>query len=406
MIKKLILVLNCGSSSIKFSIINPITFIVLIHGVVETIDNFTFIKIQDLINKKKYLNQLNKITIYEQLITMIFDTLSKKYTNYFDSIIGIGHRVVHGGKYAKKSMIINRDVLLKIKKASIFAPLHNPFHLLAIKSSLKRMSHLRHSNVAVFDTSFHQTLPKESFLYAIPYYFYKNYSIRKYGAHGINHLYVTQQCANFLKKSVDQLNIISCHLGSGSSVTAVVNGKSIDTSMGLTPLEGLAMGTRCGDIDPYIIFYMINKLKISVDEVQKILTNNSGMLGISSISSDFRELEQKYNTHKRAKLSIDIFCNRVSKYISGYSSLMHGRLDAVIFTGGVGENSSFIRKNIIQKLSLLNLFIDEQKNLKENTRNRCIHAKNSSTILVIPANENQIIAQESYRLLEKKNLYV
>ncbi|VFP83603.1 acetate/propionate family kinase [Buchnera aphidicola] len=398
--KKLILVLNCGSSSIKFSIIDPVKCIAYIDGIVELIQSTTSLMVYDHITDKKLLNKFNEVGSYKKLIILIFDILSSKYKNYLDFVIGIGHRVVHGGQYLKKPMIINDDVLLKVQESSIFAPLHNPFHLIAITVSLQKMLKLKNNNVAVFDTAFHHTIPKESFLYAIPYRFYKNHSIRRYGAHGINHLYVTQQCSLLLKKPINQLNIISCHLGSGSSITAIVNGKSVDTSMGLTPLEGLVMGTRCGDIDPYIIFYMIQQLKMSVTDVQKLLTKESGVLGISSITSDFRELENRYYVDKRAKLSINMFCRRVSKYISGYSSLMCGKLDAIIFTGGIGENSSFIRKKIVKKLSLLNFFIDIKKNIKNNKTNFFINTIDSRSIFVIRANENQVIAQETYSCLQ------
>ncbi|VFP78102.1 Acetate kinase [Buchnera aphidicola (Cinara cuneomaculata)] len=398
--KKLILVLNCGSSSIKFSIIDPVKIVKYIDGIVEFMQTTASLIIYDYIVDKKLLNKFDNINSYEQLIILIFDILSSKYKNYINYVIGIGHRVVHGGEYLNKSMIIDHDVLLKIQQASIFAPLHNPFHIIAIQISLQKISKLKNSNIAVFDTAFHHTIPKKSFLYAIPYRFYKNYSIRRYGAHGINHLYITQTCSLFLKKSLDQVNIISCHLGSGSSITAIVNGQSVDTSMGLTPLEGLIMGTRCGDIDPSIIFYMVQHLGISITEVQKILTKESGVLGISDLTSDFRELEKKYYMHKKVKLSIDMFCHRVCKYISGYSVLMNGRLDAIVFTGGIGENSSFIRNKIIKKLSLLNFFVDIKKNIKNNKKNFFINTDCSKPILVVQANENQIIAQETYDLLK------
>ncbi|VFP84884.1 Acetate kinase [Buchnera aphidicola (Cinara splendens)] len=397
--KKLILVLNCGSSSIKFSVIDPILEITYLDGIVDIINSKISLMIKNLIKKTILRKEFEKMDSYKKLIKLIFTTLLCKYKNYLDDIVGIGHRVVHGGPCLKKSMIINPNVLLKIKQSSIFAPLHNPFHVVAIKVALKMMSALQHNNVVVFDTAFHHTIPKKAFLYAIPYKFYKNYSIRRYGAHGINHFYVLKKSSFVLKKPINCLNIISCHLGSGSSITAIVDGQSVDTSMGLTPLEGVAMGTRCGDIDPYIIFYMVNELNIPINEVQKILTKESGVLGISSITSDFRQLEEKYSTHKSAKLSIDIFCYRVSKYISGYSSLMQGRLDAIIFTGGIGENSSFIRQKIIHKLSLLSLFIDVRKNERNYKKNIFINSTNSIPILVIPANENQIIAQETYNLV-------
>ncbi|ABJ90591.1 acetate/propionate family kinase [Buchnera aphidicola] len=403
--KKLILVLNCGSSSVKFSIIDVIEGVLYISGIANTINNVSFLKIYDIKKKIKIVKKNISTDSYKKLILLICDLLFIHFNKYLKLIIGIGHRIVHGGKDIKKSMIINKKILLKIKKSAIFAPLHNPYHLIAIKIILNKFVKLKNRNVAVFDTSFHQTMPKKSFLYGIPYSFYKKYSIRKYGAHGINHFYITHECSLFLKKSTNNLNIISCHLGSGSSITAIVNGKSIDTSMGLTPLEGLVMGTRCGDIDPYIIIYMIKKLNFSITQIQKILTKSSGVLGISSITSDFRELEKKYYSHKKAKLAIDIFCRRVSKYIAGYSSLMpKGKLDAIVFTGGIGENSSFIRKKIIKNLSIIGFFLDIEKNLiKTGNNNRFIHTINSKPILVIPADENKIIAKETYNILIKNN---
>ncbi|VFP85762.1 Acetate kinase [Buchnera aphidicola (Cinara pseudotaxifoliae)] len=397
--KKLILVLNCGSSSVKFSVIDPVLEITYLDGILDIINSKISLMIKNLVQNTTLFKKFKQINSYNELIELIFTTLFCKYKNYLDNIVGIGHRVVHGGPFLKKSMIVNSDVLLKIQRSSIFAPLHNPFHVTAIKVALQQMLMLQHKNVVVFDTSFHHTIPKKAFLYAIPYKFYKDHFIRRYGAHGINHLYVLKKSSLILKRPINRLNIISCHLGSGSSITAIVNGQSVDTSMGFTPLEGLVMGTRCGDIDPCIIFYMVNELNIPVNEVQKILTKESGVLGISSITSDFRELEEKYDTHKLAKLSINIFCYRVSKYISGYSSLMEGRLDAVIFTGGIGENSSFIRQKIIHKLSLLNLFIDTKKNKTSHKKNIFINKIGSIPILVISANENYIIAQETYNLV-------
>ncbi|MCW5197745.1 acetate kinase [Buchnera aphidicola] len=404
MLKKLILVLNCGSSSLKFSILDPNSKKIYVSGMIERLflkNTVVFI----YSDKKRYTKNLSDYTNYSDALNFIFKKIKNKYFNCYNKIYGIGHRIVHGGDKLNKSVIITDKILKIIKKFSIFAPLHNPANLKGIQISKKFFPHLKKNNVAVFDTSFHSSLPKSSFLYAIPYKFYKKNKIRRYGAHGISHNYILNKTSKVLNKSKNLLNIISCHLGNGSSVTAIKSGKSIDTSMGLTPLEGLVMGTRSGDLDPAIIFFMYNKLGLSIESIEKILTHKSGLLGISTKSSDCRYSEKNYQYNKNSKLAIKIFCHRVAKYIGAYSTLMNGRLDAVVFTGGIGENSFLIRRKVISKLNLLGLYID--KNINTNTKfhkKYFINTKNSIKILVIPTKEELFIAQETQKLINKKNI--
>ncbi|AEH39709.1 acetate kinase [Buchnera aphidicola (Cinara tujafilina)] len=396
---QLILVLNCGSSSFKFSIINPSTSIVYLSGVSDNFySNNTLICLKQFQKEIRYI-YLKKYMSYKNIIKEIFKILLVQYKDYMNNVVGIGHRVVHGGDKIKSSVIINNTILDIIKENSIFAPIHNPINLLGIQIALILIPHLKSKNIAVFDTVFHHTIPQYSYLYGIPYYFYEYYSLRRYGAHGINHYYVSKVSAVFLKKQKN-LNIISCHLGSGSSVTAIVRGQSIDTSMGLTPLEGLIMGTRCGNLDPSIIIYMSEVLHLKISVIKKILNEESGILGINKISSDFRILEKLYYQNKMVKLSIKMYCYHLAKYISSYTVCMKGRLDAIIFTGGIGENSHLVRKNTIDQLSLLNLIINNKRNLEIHSgRSGFINASNSLPIIVIPANENQIIAEDTLKLV-------
>lgn len=397
---QLILVLNCGSSSFKFSIVDPIKKTTYLSGISDDFyANKTAIYFKEFQSEAKHFT-LNKKLSYKNIIKFIFNKLMSRYQCYMNYVIGIGHRVVHGGSIIKSSVIINDSILDIIKKTSIFAPIHNPINLLGIKMSLALAPCFMKKNVAVFDTVFHQTMPKYSYLYGIPYYFYSKYSLRRYGAHGINHFYITKVTSILLNKKKNKLNIISCHLGSGSSVAAVVNGKSLDTSMGLTPLEGLIMGTRCGNIDPSIILYMSEVLGIKISSIKKILNEESGVLGINNISSDFRKLENLYYKNKKVKLSIDMYCYHLAKYIASYIVCMNNRLDAIVFTGGIGENSILIRINTINKLSLLNLHINKRKNLLIHSgKSGFIHSSTSLPIIVIPANENQIIAEDTLQLI-------
>ncbi|CAL4042398.1 Acetate kinase [Buchnera aphidicola (Tetraneura ulmi)] len=401
---KLVLVLNCGSSSLKFSIIDTVEKKVYLSGLAERL----YLKDTRLIwstshSSKKNIILFNKEIDHNEILKIIKKEILFKNKELFNRIGVIGHRVVHGGRYIKKTTIIDKKVISHIHEASIFSPLHNPINLLGINFSLENFPKLYKRNVAVFDTSFFYSMKEKSYLYAIPYSLYNDYGIRKYGAHGTSHKYVCMKASTFLKKPFSNINIISCHLGNGSSISAIKNGICVDTSMGLTPLEGLVMGTRSGDIDPSIIFFMYEKLHYTIKEINELLINKSGLLGLSQSTSDFRDLELNYYSDERAKLAIDIFCFRLRKYISSYFSLMDGELDGIVFTGGIGENSSLVREKSLKNLSWFgNIFVDYKKNnnsFKKNDNLIIDISKNSNVpILVIPTDEEFAIAKESFSL--------
>ncbi|WMC18801.1 MAG: acetate kinase [Enterobacteriaceae bacterium PSpicST2] len=395
MIKKLILILNFGSSSLKFSIINSNNNYKIITGLCE------YFKKNNYIIKWKINNSIYKIKKKkEEILKFIFIEIILKNKIISDKLYSIGHRIVHGGELFSNSVIINNKIINSIKKFISFAPLHNIEHLIGIYNSFKFFPDLFKKNVAVFDTAFHQSIPKKSFLYALPYNLYKKYKIRRYGAHGISHKFVTFETSKFLNIKIKNLNIITCHLGNGCSIAAIKNGKCIDTSMGLTPLEGLIMGTRCGDIDPSIIFYLYNYLGIKIKKINEILNKESGLLGLSEISNDCRNIEKNYKNNSQFKLAIDVFCYKLSKYIGSYSILMYDHLDAIVFTGGIGENSVLIRKLTINSLNFLGFKIDNKLNEKINYIKYGIITKSKSRIsLVIPSNEEIIIAKDTNNLI-------
>ncbi|AEO07987.1 acetate kinase [Buchnera aphidicola] len=401
-LKNLILVLNCGSSSIKFAILDPKNKKKYLYGIVECLFlSNTYVKWTCL--KKQYNKKIGSHINHKDALNFIIDHILLKQKSICQKIIGIGHRVVHGGNQIKQSILIDDYVIDCIKNATCFAPLHNPANLIGIKTIIKKYSILSNFNVAVFDTSFYQNMPETSFLYAIPYKFYKKHGIRRYGAHGISHNYIAHEMGIILNKKFNSLNIITCHLGNGCSISAICNGICVDTSMGLTPLEGLVMGTRSGDIDPSIIFFMHKQLNISIDKIEMILNKQSGLLGLSEISSDFRYFEKAYNLEKAAKRSVQVFCHRLSKYISGYMSLMENRLDAVVFTGGIGENVSLIRELTFSKLALLNFKIDLKLNyLTVGGKSGLITESRSRPVFVIATNEELAIAQETINIINKK----
>ncbi|VAX76890.1 Acetate kinase [Serratia symbiotica] len=400
MSSKLVLVLNCGSSSLKFAIIDAISGKTFLSGLAECFCS-PEAHIKWEVDGAKHESDLVSSTsaAHSEALHFIVNSILDKKPALSAQITSIGHRIVHGGEKFTTSTIINDDVIQGIRDTVPFAPLHNPAHLIGIAEAFKAFPQLRNKNVAVFDTTFHQTMPERSYLYALPYSLYRDHGIRRYGAHGTSHFYVTQEGSKILHKPMEEVNIISCHLGNGSSVTAVCNGKCVDTSMGLTPLEGLVMGTRSGDIDPAIIFYLHDTLGICIDQIKKILTQDSGLLGLTGISSDCRYVEENYNRKVDAKRAMDVFCHRLAKYIGAYSVLMEGRLDAVIFTGGIGENSSKVRELTLGKLGLLGFEIDHARNMAARFRKAgAITKDNSRLALVIPTNEELIIAQDAFRL--------
>lgn len=395
MLNKLILVLNCGSSSLKFAIINVATGNEHVSGLAECF-NLPEARIKWKLDQKKYKASLGAGAAHSEALKFLVDTIFADRPELLKGIQAIGHRIVHGGEKYTRSVIIDDSVLQGIEKASAFAPLHNPAGLIGITEAFKAFPHLKNKNVAVFDTAFHTTMPKEAYLYAIPYKLYKDHGIRRYGFHGISHYFVSRQAAKMLGKPVNELNIITCHLGNGASVSSIKNGKCIETSMGLTPLEGLVMGTRSGDIDPAIMFFLYNNLNMSVEDINNMLNKRSGLLGLTAVSSDCRYVEENYGKDENATNALDIFIHRLVKYIGGYSVLLDGRLDAIVFTGGIGENSECVRRGVLEKLTILGFELDQKRNLAMRFGKAGeISKEGTRPALVIPTNEELVIAQDA-----------
>lgn len=398
MSSKLVLVLNCGSSSLKFAIIDAVNGEEHISGLAECF-HLPEARIKWKMDGGKEEAALGAGAAHSEALKFIVNKILSKKPELSAELVAIGHRIVHGGEKLTKSMLINDAVIEGIKESIPFAPLHNPAHLIGIDEALKSFPKLADKNVAVFDTAFHQTMPEESYLYALPYKLYLDHHVRRYGAHGTSHFYVTQEAAKMLNKPVEEVNLITCHLGNGGSVSAIRNGKCVDTSMGLTPLEGLVMGTRSGDIDPAIIFHLHDSLGMSVDQINKMLTKESGLLGLTEVTSDCRYVEDNYTTKPDAKRAMDVFCHRLAKYIGSYTSLMEGRLDAVVFTGGIGENAAMVRELSLGKLGLLGFEVDHERNLAARFgKSGAINKEGTRTALVIPTNEELVIAQDAARL--------
>lgn len=398
MSSKLVLVLNCGSSSLKFAIIDALTGDEYLSGLAECF-HLPEARIKWKMDGGKHEAQLGAGAAHSEALNFIVNTILVQKPELSEQLVAIGHRIVHGGEKYTHSVVVDDTVIQGIKDASSFAPLHNPAHLIGIAEALKSFPRLKDKNVVVFDTAFHQTMPAESYLYALPYKLYEEHSIRRYGAHGTSHYYVTQEAAKYLNKPVEELNIITCHLGNGGSVAAIRNGECVDTSMGLTPLEGLVMGTRCGDIDPAIVFFLHDSLGMSVDDINKMLTKESGLLGLTEVTSDCRYVEDNYKEKADAKRAMDVYCHRLAKYIGSYTALMEGRLDAVIFTGGIGENAAMVRELSLAKLGLLDFEVDHQRNLAARFGHAgFINKEGTRPALVIPTNEELVIAQDAYRL--------
>lgn len=347
-----ILVINSGSSSIKYKLFEMPEGKLLSKGLIEHIGE-PGSEIKDHYTGLKFILEANH------------------------QVHIVGHRVVHGAESFTRPVIINAAVIRKIRQCALLAPLHNPANLTGILAAKKLMPGVK--QVAVFDTAFHQTLPEYAYVYGIPYRFYAQSRIRKYGFHGTSHHYVAVEAARIIKRPLDKLKIVTCHLGNGCSITAVKYGKSVDTSMGFTPLEGLVMGTRCGDIDPALITYLMREFKLGADQIDSLLNKESGLKGISGLSNDMRALEKKYTTDKRAKLAIDIFVYRIRKYIGSYIAVMGG-VDAVVFTAGIGEHQTGIRSRVC--------------------RDAFAFLKKKPRIMVVPTDEELMIARQSYRLVK------
>lgn len=390
-----ILVLNCGSSSIKFAIILSTSGETPLRGLAENLFTDHGLLTYEADGKKK-TQRLAASADHQQTLQDIVKILTQ-FDHLKQQLIAVGHRVVHGGEFFAKSVLIDDSVIDAIHKTSVMAPLHNPANLAGIKSALFAFPDL--PQIAVFDTAFFQTLAAEAFLYALPYSLYKEHRIRKYGFHGTSHYFVGHQAAEMLNKKYETCNLITAHLGNGCSVTAIRHGKAVDTSMGFTPLEGLIMGTRSGDIDPSLPGFIIDQLGYSAAQVNALLNKESGLLGISELTNDCRELEQqaKQGNHQ-AQLALDMFCYRLVKYIGSYMAVV-GPLDALVFTGGIGENSAYIREKVVSYLPHLGLAIDQAHNNQMRFgRSGAIHDSGSTPVLAIATNEEWVIAQDAARL--------
>lgn len=389
-----ILVINCGSSSIKFKFFEMPEEKVVSYGIVE--------KIGEEISIFKYSGKVNienklKVKNHQEGLKLIASTLLENEIKDIEEIKGIGHRVVHGGEGFVSSVRIDDEVIKKIEEHLYLAPLHNPHNLAGIKGCVEIFP--KSIQVASFDTAFHTTMPELSFLYAIPYEFYQKYKIRRYGFHGTSHRYVARRTAEIMGKGKYEINVITCHLGNGCSITAVKNGKSYDTSMGLTPLEGLIMGTRSGDIDPGVILYLIEGLNLKPSEVSDILNKKSGLLGVSGVSNDFRNLLPLYNKDERVTLSIDMFCYRLKKYIGSYMAVL-GNVDAITFTGGIGENVPLVREKSLSNMEMFGIKIDIEKNKEITGKEGEISSEDSKVkVFVIPTNEELRIAFDTYQIV-------
>ena len=395
-----VLVLNCGSSSLKYQIINMENETLLAKGIAERIGiEGSFVKHEPVDKEKHVIN--TTLNNHKDAIKVVLDALidaDHGVLSSLDEINAVGHRVVHAGEMFSGSVMINQEVVDALEECSDLAPLHNPPNLMGIYACQEILPDV--PMVGVFDTAFHQTMPKSSYLYALPYELYEIYKVRRYGFHGTSHKYVALKTAELLGKPLEELKIVTCHLGNGASMAAVLNGQSIDTTMGFTPLEGLAMGTRCGDIDPAIISFVMEKEKIDINEMNNIMNKKSGVLGISGVSSDFRDIEEAAEKgNERAKVALEIFYKKVTKYIGAYAAEMGG-LDAIVFTAGLGENSDIARSEICKTLSFMGATIDDKKNNGLRGKEAVISTDDSTVkIVLMPTNEELMIARETKSLI-------
>ena len=397
MSSKLVLVLNCGSSSLKFAVIDATSGDEKLSGLAECL-HLDDARIKWKLNGEKGSADLGTGAAHQEALDFIVHTILAKQPELAESLVAIGHRVVHGGEQFTQSVVITDEVIKGIEECATLAPLHNPAHLVGIRAAQHAFPAL--PNVAVFDTAFHQTMPQQAYLYALPYSLYQEHGIRRYGMHGTSHYYISMKAAEVLNKPVEELNIINCHLGNGGSVCAIKGGQSVDTSMGMTPLEGLVMGTRCGDIDPAIIFHLHDALGMSLDDINKMLTKESGLQGLTEVTSDCRYVEDNYGAKEEATRAMDIYCYRLAKYIASYTAALDGRLDAVVFTGGIGENAAPIRELTLNRLSLLGFKVNKEANLAARFGKQGIITEADSTVaMVIPTNEEWVIARDSANLI-------
>ena len=394
-----VLVINCGSSSLKYQLIDSDTEKALAVGICERIG-------QEISVLKHTPDNGEKIVVeaampnHEVAVQMVLDALTDKNHGVIadlSEIGAVGHRVVHGGEKFAASTIIDKEVINAIEECNDLAPLHNPANLIGIRACESLMKGV--PMVAVFDTAFHQTMPAKAYLYGLPFQYYDNYKIRKYGFHGTSHSFVSKRMAEYCGLKLENSKIIVCHLGNGASITAVLNGKSIDTSMGFTPLSGLVMGTRSGDIDPSIIEFISKKENKNIDEIMNLLNKQSGVQGMSNVSSDFRDINAAMDTgNEMARIAFDVFVYRVAKYIGGYVAAMNG-VDAIAFTAGVGENDHKVRAEVCEYLGYLGITIDQEANKARGKETMLTTPDSKVKVAIIPTNEELAIARETVALL-------
>nr|WP_243137633.1 acetate kinase [Desulfofundulus thermobenzoicus] len=393
------MVLNCGSSSVKYAIFDDGADKVLADGIVERIGGFKS-KLKHRFGGGAILEQERVVPNHEEALKIIIDLLINGTIKNISEISAVGHRIVHGGEKINRPVAIDGKVLKLLNECAELAPLHMPHNILGINVCQRILRHA--VQVAVFDTDFHQTIPDYAYIYPIPYEYYEKYKVRKYGFHGISHKYVAKRAAEILNVNIEELKIISCHLGNGASLCAIKNGKSLDTTMGFTPLAGLMMGTRCGDIDPAVVLYLMEKEGTCLDEIARILNERSGVLGISGLSSDFRDLEKAAEKGSdKALLALEMFIYRVAKGIGSFIPVLGG-LDVLIFTAGVGENSSTIRSRVCKMLQCLGIELDEHLNLEKRGIEGIISTPASDVkVIVIPTDEEKLIAKETIKVAEE-----
>lgn len=397
-----VLVINCGSSSLKFQLINAETEKVLAKGLCERIGIDGRLTYQPAGGEKEKSDLA--MPTHTEAIQFVIDALTNEKTGVvksLDEIGAVGHRLVHGGEKFASSVVITDEVKKAVEECNDLAPLHNPANLIGVAACEKLMPGT--PMVAVFDTAFHQTMPEKAYMYGLPYEYYEKYKVRRYGFHGTSHSFVSKRAAEVMGKSYDEVKTIVCHLGNGSSVSAVLNGKCVDTSMGLTPLEGLVMGTRSGDIDPAIMEFIAKKENLDIEGVMEVLNKKSGVFGISGgLSSDFRDLTDAMNAgDKKAKIAMDVFSYRVAKYIGSYAAAMNG-VDDIVFTAGIGENDDYVRQEVCKYLGYLGVDFDFEVNTGLRGKEAELTKEGSKVkVFVIPTNEELAIARETLALVKK-----
>ena len=395
-----VLVINCGSSSLKYQLIDSETEAVLAKGLCERIGIDGRLVYQKTGLDKEITEAA--MPTHKQAIQMVLDAIVNPKTGALKSLAevdAVGHRVVHGGEKFASSVVLTEEVLAQIEECNDLAPLHNPANLIGIRACQELMPNV--PMVGVFDTAFHQTMPKKAYLYGLPHEYYEKYKVRRYGFHGTSHSFVSKRLVEYLGMDLNNSKVIVAHLGNGASVSAVVNGKCVDTSMGLTPLEGLVMGTRSGDIDPAIMEFIAKKENLDIEGVMNVLNKKSGVQGMTGISSDFRDLEAAYNEgNEYAINAIEVFCYRVAKYIGSYVAAMNG-VDAIAFTAGIGENTNLVRRKIVAYLGYLGITIDNEVNDATHGDEAVISTPDSRVkVAVIPTNEELAIARETVALVK------